>query len=418
MTSRERFQRALNHQSVDRPPVDFGATAVTGMHVSTVSRLREAVLGERGYRVKVVEPYQMLGEIDDALADALGVDIMPAVSPKTLFGFENTGWKELTLFDGTDVIVPGDFNITVGDNGDWFIHPQGDTAVSPSGHMPKDGFYFDAICRQEPLDEDHLVLADNTEEFGPLADGDIEHIAAAARQAAQKDKGAILTCPGAGFGDIALVPAMWMKQTKGIRDVAEWYMATVTHREFVRQIFDVQCEIALASIERLIEAVGDDVQAAFVSGTDFGTQTSQFISSEAYRDLYQPFHKRVNALIHERTGWKTFIHSCGAVADLIGDFIDSGFDILNPVQCSACGMDAIKLKREYGKDLVFWGGAVDTQKTLPFGTPQEVYDEVRERIDVFNVDGGFIFNSIHNVQAKVPIENVLAMFKALNDCAG
>ena len=415
MTSRERFQRALDHKSVDRPPVDFGATAVTGMHVATVSKLREALLGEKGYRVKVIEPYQMLGEIDEALAEALGVDVAGAIPPKTLFGFANTDWKELTLFDGTDVLVPGEFNITEGDNGDWYIYPQGDTSVPPSGHMPKDGFYFDAICRQEPLDEDNLHLADNLEEFGPLPQEDIDHLAAVARQAAEVGKGAILSCPGASFGDIALVPAMWMKRTKGIRDVAEWYMATAAHRDFVYRIFAAQCEIALANLERLVEAVGDNVQAAFTTGTDFGTQNGLFISPQAYRDLYQPFHKQINAFIHARTSWKTFIHSCGAVGELIPDFIASGFDILNPVQCSACGMDARKLKETFGRDLVFWGGAVDTQKTLPFAAPQEVADEVRRRIEIFNADGGFVFNAVHNIQAKVPIQNVLAMFEALRD---
>ena len=191
-------------------------------------------------------------------------------------------------------------------------------------------------------------------------------------------------------------------------------MATVAHTEFARSIFEAQCEIAMANLERIIAAVGDDVQAAFTSGTDFGTQTGLFISPATYRDLYQPFHRRINDFIHANTDWKIFIHSCGAVAPLIPDFIESGFDILNPVQCSATGMCPADLKAAFGDRIVFWGGAVDTQHTLPFGTPQEVRDEVRERIDIFGRDGGFVFNSIHNVQAKVPLANLLAMFDALN----
>ncbi len=417
MTSRERFERALNHQAVSRPPMDLGATPVTGMHVSTVSVLREALLGERDYRVKVIEPYQMLGEIDDALADVLGVDVVGAGGPMTMFGFENTGWKELTLFDGTEVLVPGEFNITVDTNGDWLMYPQGDTTVAPSGRMPAGGFYFDSICRQEPLDEDNLILEDNLEEFGPLAQSDIDCMVAGARRAAAREKGAILTFPGAGFGDIALVPGMWLKRTKGIRDVAEWYMATAAHRDFIYRLFDAQCEIALANLDRVIDAVGDGVQAVFVTGTDFGTQNGLFISPETYRELYQPFHKQVTAAIHARTDWKVFLHSCGAICPLIPDIIDSGFDILNPVQCSATGMAAEGLKRRFGDQLTFWGGAVDTQKTLPFGSPQEVRDEVRRRIDVFNVDGGFVFNAIHNIQAKVPLENVVAMFETLREYA-
>ena len=117
----------------------------------------------------------------------------------------------------------------------------------------------------------------------------------------------------------------------------------------------------------------------------------------------------------ENTTWKIFIHSCGAVLDLIPDFIEAGFDILNPVQCSATSMDPKQLKKEFGRDLVFRGGGADTQKTLPFGTPDEVYKEVRNRIEIFNQDGGFVFNTIHNVQANTPVQNMLALLRALAD---
>ena len=211
---------------------------------------------------------------------------------------------------------------------------------------------------------------------------------------------------------------MWLKRTKGIRDVQEWYMSTIARRDYVYAVFEKQCEIGIENLGRLAEALGDTVQVAFVTGTDFGQQHGTFIAPAAYRDLYQPFHKEVNDLIHKHTHWKTFIHSCGSVVDLIPDFIAAGFDILNPVQCSAAGMDARTLKREYGKDLVFWGGAVDTQKTLPFGAPEDVYQEVRERIDIFNDGGGYVFNTIHNLQANTPVENMLAMLEAVKDSAG
>jgi len=415
MTSRERLRAALAHRQGDRPPMDFGATHVTGMNVSTVHKLRQALLGEKDYRVKVIEPYQMLGEIDPKLAEALGVDVVGVMGPRTMFGFENRDFKPLTLFDGTEVLVPGMFNITTDEKGDWYIYPEGDTSVPPSGRMPKDGFYFDAICRQEPIDEDNLSVADNLEEFGPLAKETVDFMVASARRAAAAEKGAILSAPGTAFGDIALVPAMWMKRTKGIRDVAEWYMATAANRPYVRAIFEKQCEIGLANLAVLAKALGDDVQAAFVTGTDFGTQNGLFISPDAYRDLYQPFHKQITGFIHANTNWKVFIHSCGAVAELIPDFIESGFDILNPVQCSACGMDPQMLKDKFGDRMTFWGGAVDTQKTLPFGTARQVYDEVRRRIEILGKGGGFVFNAIHNIQAGVPIENVLALFRAFRD---
>jgi uroporphyrinogen-III decarboxylase len=137
----------------------------------------------------------------------------------------------------------------------------------------------------------------------------------------------------------------------------------------------------------------------------------------AYRELFKPFHKRVNDLIHSRTRWKTFIHSCGSVFDLLPEFIEAGFDILNPVQCSAAKMDPRTLKKEFGRQIVFWGGGVDTQRTLAFGKPDEVYREVRERIEIFNEGGGFVFDAIHNIQGPTPLENIQALFRAIRDSA-
>jgi hypothetical protein len=234
----------------------------------------------------------------------------------------------------------------------------------------------------------------------------------------QTSYGVYVTLPGLAFGDIALVPAPWAKNPKGIRGVTEWYMSTLIRRDYVMKIYEKQCEIALKNIEVLARALGDMPQVVFVSGTDFGHQRGLFSSLESFREMYKPFYKQVNDQIHRLTKWKTFIHTCGAVRDLIPDLIESGFDVLNPVQCSAAGMNPRELKKEFGKDLVFWGGGVDTQRTLPFGTPDEVYREVRERIEIFSEGSGFVFNSTHNVQSNVPVENLLAMFRAVKDSIG
>ena len=418
MTPRERLQATLNHREPDRVCVDFGSSAVTGMHAAAVSRLRRAVLGEPDYRVKVVEPYQMLGEIDPSLREALGIDVAPLAARTTLFGFENTGWKPFDLFDGTPVLVPQGFNVTAEPGGDLLMYPQGDTAAPPSGRMPKGGHFFDAIVRQDPIDEDRLDPADNLEEFGPLSEADLAHYRAEVRRAGgEPGVGHLVGVPGTAFGDIALVPATWMKHPKGIRDIEEWYVSTAARRDYVFKVFEGQCEIALANIDRLAAIVGDRADVAFVTGTDFGTQRGLFLSAKTYRDLYKPFHVAVNRRIHEKTPWKTFIHSCGSVVDLIGDFIDAGFDVLNPVQTSAAGMDPRRLKKEFGANIVFWGGGVDTQKTIAFGTPEDVYREVRERIEIFGPGGGFVFNAIHNVQANTPTGNILAMFDALRASA-
>jgi len=417
ITSRERVQLALNHREPDRVPLDLGGSAVTGMQVSSVYLLRQALkLDPPGTPVKVIEPYQMLGEIKPDLMDALGVDVVPLTAPKTLFGFRNEGWKPWTLFDGTPVLVPEGFNTEPEPNGDILMYPEGDRSAPPSGRMPKGGFYFDTIIRQPPIDESRLNPEDNLEEFTPISDEDLAYFQReAGRLYTETDKAILANFGGTGFGDIALVPAPWLKYPKGIRDVAEWYMSTVTRRDYVYRVFERQCEIALANLEKLYQVVGDRATAVFVTGTDFGMQIGPFISPQTYRELYQPFHKQLNDWIHRHTPWKTFIHTCGSVAALIPDFIEAGFDILNPVQTSAAEMDPRQLKERYGDRIVFWGGGVDTQRTLPFGMPEQVRAEVRERIRIFGPGGGFIFNTIHNVQARVPVANLLALYEAVQE---
>jgi hypothetical protein len=310
------------------------------------------------------------------------------------------------------------FQVSRAPDGGWHIYPEGDTTVGPSGHMPEGGYFFDAVIRQDPIDEAKLDPTDNLQEFGPLGAEDLAYYRARKQWLeARRERGALLVIPGAAFGDIALVPAPFLKSPRGIRAVEDWYITTKTRPDYVRAVFERQCDIALKNVNTLIDLFGDLVQAAFITGTDFGTQRGPFLSLEAYRDLFQPFHRRVNDLIHRRSKWKTFIHSCGSVYRLIPDFIQAGFDVLNPVQCSAAEMDAARLKREFGRDLVFWGGGVDTQKTLAFGTPKEVYQEVRERIAVFGSGGGFVFNTVHNIQGNVPLANVVALFDAVRDSA-
>ncbi len=419
MTSRERVNIALSHREPDRVPLDLGASTVTGMHVSTVYNLRQALgLDAPGTPVKVMEPYQMLGEIAPDLMDALGVDVVGLGGPRTLFGFENKGWKEWQLLDGTPALVPEGFNTIPEPDGSLFLYPEGDKAAPPSGVMPKGGFFFDSIVRQSPVDDDLLDPQDNLEEFGPITDADLEHFRTEAeRLYSQTDKAILANFGGTAFGDIALVPAPWLKHPKGIRDIEEWYISTAIRRDYVYEVFALQCEIALRNLAKIHAVVGDRVSAVFITGTDFGTQRGPFISPEAYRDLYMPFHKAVNKWIHKHTEWKTFIHSCGSVTALMEDFIEAGFDILNPVQCSAADMSAEELKSRFGDRMTFWGGGVDTQQTLPFGTPEQVRAEVKERIRIFSKGGGFVFNTIHNVQANTPVANLVAMYEELREQA-
>jgi len=417
MTSRERLAAALAHREPDRVPVDFNGTGVTGMHVKCVIGLRDH-FGLAKRLVKVHEPYQMLGWIDDDLQEALGIDVEGVFAPDTMFGYRNEDWTPWRMDDGTEVLMSGRFATTRNANGDTLVHPGGDRSAPPSGRLPRDGFFFDAIIRQEPIDEARLDPDDNLEEYGPIGEEALAHFERACVRAAATGRGIIASFGGTALGDIALVPGPGLKRPRGIRDVEEWYVSTLTRRSYVHAVFEGQTERALANLARIRERVGDRPQAVFVCGTDFGTQRSTFCSVADFRELYMPYYKRINGWIHGHTAWKTFKHSCGAVFPLIPSFIESGFDILNPVQVSAAGMDARRLKGEFGRDVVFWGGGVDTQKTLAFGTPDEVRAEVLERCEIFGRDGGYVFNAVHNIQANVPLANIVAMFEALGAFAG
>jgi uroporphyrinogen-III decarboxylase len=415
MNSRERVLKALNFEKTDRVPVDMGGTSWTGIQVSVVAGLRRALgIGRPGELVKVIEPYQMLGEVDADLREVLGLDVVNLPSPKNMFGFENTDWKPWRTFDGTNVLVPGKFNTDPEQNGDILMYPEGDKTVPASAKMPQGGFYFDSIKRQKPIDDAKLNPVDNLEDFSLISDEDLKYYEQKANELYENTDRAIAAgLPGTAFGDIALVPGPWMKDPKGIRDVEEWYISTVLRKEYIKEVFAGQAEIAVKNLERIYQAVGDKVHVVALDGTDLAAQDTLFCSPQGYIDLYRPYIKKINDWIHANTKWKTMKHCCGGCEPLIEGFIEAGFDILTPIQTSARGMDPNLLVEKYGGRIVFWGGGVDTQRTLPFGTSDEVYEQVAERVKIFSRKNGYVFNTIHNIQSNVPIENLLAMFRAL-----
>jgi hypothetical protein len=414
--SRQLVLDAVAHRQPARVPMDFGATAVTGVHVSCVAALREHYGLEKG-PVKVHEPYQMLGLIEDDLQRAMGIDTQGLYRRGTMFGFRNENWKAWK-FNGLEVLVGGGFETTTDEKGDTLIYPEGDRTAAPSGRMPKGGQFFDTIVRQKHFDENRLNPEDNCEEFTEITDAEVAEIAADARAARATGRAVVAGLGGTAFGDIALVPAPGMKDPRGIRDVAEWYMSTRSRQEYIHAVFSRQREMGLKNLEKIRAAAGELIDVVFLCGTDFGTQSSSFCSVATFRELWLPYYREVCGWMHRNTNWKCFKHSCGSVERFIESMIEAGFDILNPVQCSAAGMEAEGLKAKYGERITFWGGGVDTQKTLPFGTPGEVREQVLRRCEVFAKNGGFVFNSIHNIQAGTPVGNIVAMLDAVREFNG
>jgi uroporphyrinogen-III decarboxylase len=284
--------------------------------------------------------------------------------------------------------------------------------------MPLSGYFFDAIDRQMPVDDENLNVEDNLEEFSKITNETLNYWKQEVASAKNTGKAVMASLGGTALGDIALVPAMNLRNPKGIRNIEEWYISTIMRSDYIREVFDRQSALAIDNLSKIYDAVGNDIDVVFICGTDFGSQNSTFCSPEQFDDLWFPFYKRINDWIHSNTEWKTFKHSCGAVEGFMKNFIEAGFDIINPVQLSAAGMNPKELKDKYGKNLTFWGGSVDTQRTLPYGTTGDVRKEVLNLCEIFSRDGGFVFNTVHNIQADVPVENIVAMIDALHEFNG
>lgn len=412
--SKERVWNALNHRGGTPVPVDFGATTVTGIHCRIVEQLRK-YYGLADKPVRIVDPFQMLGEVDEELQERMGVDLVPLFGQKNMFGIDESEVHEQVTPWGQKVLIAKGIDMTPDAEGDVYIYPEGDRSVSPSAVMPEGCYFINAIERQQPIDEALLSYQDNLEEYALLNESDLAYWKQAAGKAAAIGKAVVAGFGGTALGDVAFIPAMGLKHPKGIRSVAEWYMSTLIRPDFVHALFEHQTDLAIRNYEMLWNTVGDQVDVVFTCGTDFGTQDSQFCSEEVFRELWLPYYKRLNDWIHTHTTWKIFKHSCGAVLPLIPAMIDSGFDILNPVQINAKDMDSKVLKEQFGDQLVFWGGGIDTQRVLAFGTKEEVRRQVMEQCEILGKDGGFVFNTVHNIQANVPVENVITMIETLNE---
>ncbi len=414
MTSRERVQAALEHREPDRVPVDLGASLVTGIHACAYARLKEA-LGLSGGQIRVYEPFQMLAEVEESVRRKLGVDVVGITLPQTIFGYKNENWKPFRMFDGTEVLVSGNFTYDVLPNGDLVQYPGGDRSAPASGRMPKDGYYFDAIVRQEPIDESKLDARTWVNEtYGLLTDEDLRFLEEQSRWYFDNTDYALFGNYGGGsFGDIAIVVGPHIPYPSGVRDPIEFYISHINRKSYIREIFEYQLELEMKNLAMYHQAVGDRIQVIEINGNDFGAQNGPFIAPEMYRELYKPYHKKMNSWVHGHTSWKTFFHSCGSNLAFLDDFREAEVDILNPVQISAADMDPKALKEHYGRDFVFWGGAVDAQHTLPFAAAERVRKEVEENVRFFMPGGGYVFNNVHNIQAGVPVENILAMFAAV-----
>ncbi len=411
MTSRERVETALRHEKPDRVPIDLGGSGQTGINASVLYQLRRE-LGLKEKPIDVCEPFQLLGHVDEDLRELLGIDTVPLWNPGTMIGTRFGSWVDWEMPDGTPVRMPGDFQYDEAAGGGIVVYPQGDRTVAPSVRLPEGGSFFDNIDRAPAVDESDMdPIRDFQNIYGQFSDDDIRFIENSCTGLYEQTDCAIhFNFNGGGFGDAAIIPGPFEKHPRGIRRLEEWYMAHYIHPEYLKELFAWQTELAFKNLEMLKQALGNKLTTINISCTDFGSQSCEMISVDHFREFYKDHYIALNKWVHDNTDWHTHFHCCGSIVNFLPELVESGFDVFNPVQLSAANMDGADMKKRYGDKLTFWGGGVDTQQTLPFGTPDEVRAEVRERLEIFSPGGGFVFNTIHNIVGNTPVENVIAMF--------
>jgi len=417
LSSRERLIKTINHEDPGKVVVDMGSTTVTGIQAHALKLLRKK-MGLEDRPVKVNEPFQLLGMVEEDVRESLGIDVVGIDPNYTVYGFENKGWKPWTLPCGDPVEVAEGFEVAEGENGETYMFPCGDRSAEPCAVLMKGGYFFNNITRVNKAYDESTSDAreDFKEDFAVLSEHKLRNIEEKVNYYYDNTGyGMIYSSILTAMGDMGFLQGPAVKKPDGIREPQDWLLAYYTAPEYVKDCYEMQVEIAIENAKRIKEATSDKMQVMMVSGTDFGTQNGPYISKDMFREFYLKPFRRVNDWIHENTSWKVFFHTCGSIVELLPDLYEAGVDILNPVQCSAAGMEPNMLKKEWGEKFVFWGGGVDTQKTLPFGTPEEVYDEVTERLRIFAPGGGFVFNTIHNIQGPTSPENLEAMFRAIKD---
>jgi uroporphyrinogen-III decarboxylase len=407
LNSRQRVLTAINHQEPDRVPIDLGGSIVSGIMAGALVRLRKH-LGLDSDSVKVYDCFQMLGEITFDLVERFQIDLLPVEPLAISFDhLKRLNYKPWTLFDSTQVMVPGSFDVTLSKEGDWLLHEDGDPNKKVIARMPKDGYYFDRLeaTAWNPDYKPPTIASLKNSNWRRLDDETLAYLQEKAETLRMNtDKALVLT----NWGEAVLGPPM-------VGSIPDWLTLLVTEPVYIQELFDLATEIALDNLKLYWQALSETIDIIHLDGYDFGTQNREMFSPKTFQQYFVPCYKAQCDWIHENTPWKTAKHCCGSIPNLIEAMIRAGIDVLNPVQTSAAGMAPALLKEKFGDRITFWGGGVDTQNTLPFGTPEEVYRHVAERTKIMMSGGGFIWNSIHNIQYTVPPENIVAALEAVRD---
>jgi len=410
VTGRERVLCAISHREPDKVPIDLGAMRSTGITAVAYSQLKK-YLGITAGSTDVYDVVQQLALPEDPILDYVEADV---IDLGRAFLTASEDWKDFTLPDGSPAKIPSYARFEPDSEGGWLARSEDGTVI---GTMPQGAFYLSQTCfpLQDWDGRDLSALENLPELMGkvtwsafptapwhePLTKGHLMEIRRRAKRLCETTESAIM----AAFGGNLLEWGQYLCRND------QFLVDLVENPRKVEALLDKLTEMHLENLEKFLDAIEGYVQVIQM-GDDLGTQLALQISPQMYRRFFKPRHKLIYERVRKRAGLHLFLHSCGAVADLLPDLIEIGVEIINPVQTSARGMDPERLKREFGKDLTFWGGGCDTQRVLPRGTEDEIKEHVRRRVEIFAPGGGFVFTQIHNILPNVPPQNIVAMVEA------
>ena len=413
MTPRERVLAAIAHREPDRVPVDLGATPSSGISAIAYGRVKQH-LGLTGGHNRVYDVVQQLAEPEESILDRFGIDV---VDLGRTFNTRDEDWYEVKLFDGSRAEYPKWFQPeALPDGGFRSLAPDGvEIAV-----QLKDMNFYDQTCfpwlEDYPADLSGLPAAMGKVHWAALAHSPWDHagdsgfwetLRANTLALRQQTDRAIMVVVGCNLFEWGTF----------LRRMDNFLMDLIAEPENVDRLLDALLQIHLATLEKVCRAVGDIADVCRF-GDDLGTDTGPFMAPATYRQFFKPRHKILCDYVHSHSKMHTFLHSCGSIHALLPDLIEAGFEIVNPVQTACRDMEPDRLKREFGKDICFWGGGADTRATLNHGTPAEVRADVLARLKIFTPGGGFVFNTIHNILPDVPPQNIVAMFDAIAEFNG
>ena len=390
LTSRERVLKTIRHEEPDRLPIDLGGMASTGIMAIAYARLKEH-LGISSGEIRVFDMGQQLAEVEPEVLSRFEVDV---ISLTNSLGEAPEFWKPWKLPNEVDCKIPAGVDLRPDEeNGGWLIWENG----MPMQRMSPGSLYFSENIH--PLAE---LTTPEELQYVPrpvISDDELKFLEMRAKALYENTDFAIM----ANFGGNIL------ETGNSLRGFARFMMDLAKGGTFLEDLIGGIVETQLKNLSLFLEAVGKHVQV-IQFGDDLGMQDRLIMSRNMYRKRIFPGHQTLFQYVHQHSNCAVFLHSCGSIRPLIPDLIEAGVDILNPVQTSAKNMDPKQLKEEFGKQITFWGGGCDTQHVLPFATPDEVAQHVRKQIEVFAPGGGFVFNQIHNIQADISPENIVAMY--------